>query len=91
MHGQKVAFGTIVHLLVEDNKEEALRVAHFNKSVGLPTTLGDLNVEMTDEKLKVLVGDCLGKGNTCWNIGPHLTADLLSKSILGADSLGRGL
>ena len=91
MHGQKVAFGSIVHLLVEGNREEALRVARFNKCVGLPTTLKDLNVEMTDEKLKLLVDNCLEKGNTCWNVGPHLTAEMLSKAILEAEKLGQGL
>lgn len=88
MHGQKVAFGTMVHLLVEDNKEEALRVAQFNKAVGLPTTLRDLHVDLTDEKLQLLVGNCLEQGNTCWNVGPRLTADTLRAAITEADKLG---
>lgn len=91
MHGQKVAFGTIVHLLLEDNKAEAIKVARFNKAVGLPTTLQDLKIDMTDEKLHLLIDKCLEKGSTCWNIGPHLTADLLRVAITEADKLGQSL
>ena len=37
MHGEKVAFGTIAQLTLENDRTEAARVARFNQRVGLPT------------------------------------------------------
>ncbi len=55
-HGEKVSFGTIVHLVLENApREELEEVLAYCKSVGLPTCLGDLGVkEVTDEKVAPL-------------------------------------
>ncbi len=45
-HGEKVAFGTICQLVLENRPmEEISEVISFCKSVGLPTTLKDLGLE----------------------------------------------
>ena len=52
-HGEKVAFGTLVQLVLENAPEEELaEVLDFCAKVGLPTTLEDLGVkEVTKEKV----------------------------------------
>ncbi len=51
-HGEKVAFGTICQLMLENRpKEEIDEVIEFCLSVGLPTTLCDLNIEASEDKI----------------------------------------
>ena len=45
-HGEKVAFGTLSQLLLENASLDEIReVLAFCQSVGLPVTLGELGVE----------------------------------------------
>lgn len=87
----QVAFGTMVQLMCEGDEAEARRVAEFNQSVGLPVTLSDLHVTLTEPKLELLVGKTLEEGSISWNLGPHLTPELVREAILKADKLGASL
>ena len=49
-HGEKVAFGTLVQLVLEDADRELLeQIISFCMEVGLPTTLADLGIENADD------------------------------------------
>ena len=48
LHGEIVSYGTLVQLLIDDQYDELRRVYAFNKSVGLPTSLRDLDLERSD-------------------------------------------
>lgn len=87
----QVAFGTLVHLMCEGNEAEAKRVATFNLAVGLPVTLSDLHVTLSEPKLEVLVSKTLEEGSISWNLGPHLNPDLVREAIVKADKLGASL
>ena len=52
-HGEKVAFGTLVHLILENApKSEFLELLDFCIAVGLPVCLADIGVDsITDEEL----------------------------------------
>lgn len=90
MHGEKVAYGTIVQLLYERDIDEAIKVVRFNKTVGLPTTLADLHIDAEDgAQLDLLVANCMEEGTTCWNEAPDLSSQVLKEAILEADRLGR--
>lgn len=91
MHGEKVAFGTMVQLMCEGNDAEARRVAAFNKSVGLPYTLADLHVTLTEPTLALLVAKTLEEGSISHNLGPHLTPQLVREAVVKADQLGASL
>lgn len=52
LHGEVVAFGTLICLLYDGQRDEYDRVKAFNKSVGLPTTIAEMGVEK--EKLYAL-------------------------------------
>ena len=53
LHGELVAFGILLLLLVDDNQADFERVYQFNKRVGLPTTIED--VEITTEDLPAVI------------------------------------
>ena len=48
LHGEIVSYGTLVQLLLDEQYEELRRVYDFNKSVGLPVCLKDLDLEKDD-------------------------------------------
>lgn len=49
LHGELVGFGVLLLLLIDGQKEEFERVYAFNRSVGLPTSIED--VEITEKDL----------------------------------------
>lgn len=81
----------MVQLMCEGNEAEARRVAEFNKTVGLPVTLSDLHVTLTEPKLELLVSKTLEEGSISWNLGPHLTPELVREAVVQADKLGQSL
>ncbi|MBQ6335277.1 MAG: iron-containing alcohol dehydrogenase family protein [Erysipelotrichaceae bacterium] len=48
LHGEIVSYGTLVQLLIDKQYEELRRVYDFNKKVGLPVCLKDLDLEKDD-------------------------------------------
>lgn len=50
LHGEKVAFGTLVQLLLEKDEEEYQKVLSFCRKAGLPISLEDLNVSADQSK-----------------------------------------
>lgn len=47
-HGEIVAFGVLCLLAADKNYKELDRIARFNKSVGLPVKLSDIEIEESD-------------------------------------------
>ncbi len=89
-HGEKVAFGAIVQLVLENAPaEELTRTIKYCQSVGLPTCLADLGVkEVTPEKvMKVAVG-ATAEGETIHNMPFAVTAQMVYGALYAADKLG---
>jgi len=89
-HGEKVAFGTIVHLVLENAPREELRtVLAFCRSVGLPTCLKDLGVvQVTPEKVMSVAKTATAPGESVYNMPFAVSADSVYAAILAADKLG---
>ncbi len=90
-HGEKVAFGTLVQLVMENRKtEEIERVIKFCIEVGLPVTLADIGVkQVSDEKIyQVAEAVCAG-GETVHNEPFAVTVDGVYAAILAADAWGK--
>ncbi|OCL26968.1 glycerol dehydrogenase [Orenia metallireducens] len=90
-HGEKVAYSTIVQLVLEDREPELIDgVIDFCKSVGLPTTLADLGIEEINEDdiLKVAKASTV-EGETIHNMPFAVDAQMVKDAILAADRLGR--
>lgn len=90
-HGEKVAFGTIVQLVLENApKEEIDTVLAYCKAVGLPTCLGDLGVkEITVEKVKAVAELSCAENESIHNLPFKVTVEDVMAAIYAADTLGR--
>lgn len=90
-HGEKVAFGTLVQLMLENAPEEELEeVIDFCMAVGLPTTLADLGVKEPDSKRLMEVATlAAAPGDTLGNMPFEVTPQTVYAAILAADAAGR--
>ncbi len=87
-HGEKVAFGTITQLVME-NAEELEEVILFCIEAGLPVTLRELGIEeVTPEKIRAVAEAASVEGETIHNMPFTVTADSVYAAIMAADALG---
>lgn len=75
-HGEKVAYGVLVQLVLENSMEEFKKVTEFNRSIGLPTCLKDLGLNKIDVDLLKKAADlaCV-EGETIHNMPFTVTSD----------------
>ena len=90
-HGEKVAFGTIVQLVLENASEEELsEVINFCIKVNLQVTLEDLGVkEITKEKIMAVAEASASPDETIHNMPFKVTSEDVYSAILVANSLGK--
>lgn len=90
-HGNCVAFGTLVQLVLEGvPQEEFDEVQDFCLEVGLPTTLEEVGIT-TDEQIKKIAEAACVPGETIHNLAGDVTPDELYAAIVQADAMGRAL
>ncbi|ELP2657194.1 glycerol dehydrogenase [Vibrio parahaemolyticus] len=90
LHGEKVAFGTLTQLVLENaDREEINQVLNFCQEVGLPTNLFDMGVKEIDhEKLmEVAIASC-AEGETIHNMPFPVTPQSVYAALLTAHTLG---
>lgn len=88
-HGEKVAFGVIVQLVLENaSSEEINRILAYCHSVGLPTTLAQLGVERSHENVQK-IADIASLPLETIHLMPFVvtTRDVFA-AILVADTIG---
>lgn len=92
-HGEKVAFGTLSQLVIENAPiEEIKEVVSFCKQLGLPTTLEELGIkEVTKEKIMKVAKAATAEGETIYNMVQTINADVVYAAIMTADGLGKSL
>lgn len=90
-HGEKVAFGTLVQLVLENrSREEIEEVLSFCAEVGLPMTLAAIGiVDPTEEKIRRVAEAACAPDDTIHNEPFPVTADSVYAAIFAADALGR--
>lgn len=90
-HGEKVAFGTLVQLVLENASDEELsEVLDFCVSVGLPITLGELGVtEINSDEIRKVAETAAAPTDTIHNMPFPVTAQNVYDAILAADAIGR--
>lgn len=89
-HGEKVAFGTLVQLVLENaDNQEIEEVIDFCISVGLPVTLKDLGItDVNQEQLYEVAKLACAETETIHNMPFEVSADTVYAAIMGADALG---
>ena len=90
-HGEKVAFGTLVQLILENaDEDELIEVVNFCIEVGLPVTLAELGIkEIKEDEIMEVAKLACADGDTLGNMPFVVTPEDVYAAILGADALGR--
>ena len=90
-HGEKVAFGTLTQLLLENAPmEEINEVLEFCRAVGLPTNLFDMGVKKVDvDKLREVAEASCAEGETIHNMPFPVTPDMVLAAMLTAHQIGQ--
>lgn len=90
-HGEKVAFGTITQLVLENIPEEELGdIICWCIELGLPVTLKELGVEkVTDEKIMAVAEAACAENDTLHNMPFEVTPETVCAAIKAADAYGR--
>ncbi|MCL2023879.1 MAG: glycerol dehydrogenase, partial [Oscillospiraceae bacterium] len=89
MHGEKVAIGTLVQLILENAPYDELKEAmDYYKTVGLPTSLKEIGItEVTEEKLRSVSSAVLGEGSCIHNMPFKLDEDMVYNALAYVDTL----
>ena len=89
-HGEKVAFGTIVQLVMENAPTEELEeVIDFCLTVGLPVTLEQMGIkEINKDDIMKVAQAAAAPGETIHAMPFPVDADTVYGAILAADNLG---
>ena len=89
-HGEKVAFGTLVQLVLENAPmEEINEVLGFCKAVGLPVCLADIGVtEITAEELMAVAEKTCIPEESVHSMPFDVTPDMVVAAIVTADKIG---
>lgn len=93
-HGEGVAFGAIVNvILFRWERERILRQLRFTRSVGLPTTFADFDLEgITQEQVREECRRMIGEGaEPRFGLPWPISADMVAEAMLEIDYLGRTL
>lgn len=90
-HGEKVAFGTLAQLALENIPAEELEeIIGFCIEVGLPVTLKGLGItEVTDEKIMAVAEAACAENDTLHNMPFAVTPETVAAAIKAADAYGR--
>lgn len=90
-HGEKVAFGTIVQLVLEKQPESVFtEVLNFATSVKLPVTLGEIGLaDVSDDKLLKVAKAATAPHKTIHNEPFPVDANMVLNAMREADSIGQ--
>lgn len=90
-HGEKVAFGLIVQLVMEGQPRVVLDpVLEFCENVGLPITLAQIGLtDAPRELIDAIAVRATAAGETIHNEPFEVTPDMVSHAILAANAVGR--
>jgi glycerol dehydrogenase len=91
LHGEKVAFGVLVQLILEkSDRAELDEVLSFSASVGLPMTLSEIGCgDLSTEMLTMVSARAIAPGETIHNEPFKVTESMVAEAILAADAEGR--
>jgi glycerol dehydrogenase-like iron-containing ADH family enzyme len=91
LHGEKVAFGLVVQLVIEGRPTDELdQVLDFANTVGLPSTLAQLGLgDPSQETMAGIAERTLAPGETAHNEPFELSPATVTDAMWAADAIGR--
>lgn len=89
MHGEKVAYGTLVQLVLENRSlEEIRKFLFFYQAIGMPTTLKEMKLDNTEYSDLLRVGELANDdGDTMGNLSKVVSAKNIADAILAVDAI----
>ena len=93
LHGEKVAFGLMVQLVVEGRPDEEInRVRDFCREVGLPTTLAEVGLpDVSDATLATIAERTVAPDESSHHEPFEVTAGMIADGIRAADRASRAV
>jgi glycerol dehydrogenase len=93
LHGEKVAFATLVQLDLENRERDIIiDIIGFYKRMGLPTCLGDLGMKTIDtRKLEQAIENTCQPGSYIHNMPFKIDPQAVMDSVLKVEELGSSL
>ncbi|MFP5212846.1 MAG: glycerol dehydrogenase, partial [Acidobacteriota bacterium] len=90
-HGEKVAFGTLVQLVLEDAPTPEIEaVLNFCTQVGLPVTLAQIGLEeLSPELLGQIASRAIEPGESIHNEPFEVSAIMVADAVMTADTIGK--
>lgn len=90
-HGEKVAYGILVQLVLELHpEEELLDYIYFFRKLDLPTTLKDMHLDGASFEDLVKVGEAATQeGETMKNLSPDITPVDVANAIIAVDQISQ--
>ncbi|MDO9416745.1 glycerol dehydrogenase [Pararhizobium sp.] len=90
-HGEKVAFGVLCLLMLEGRPlSEISEMVQLCRSIGLPTTLADLNLAtVSKEDLERVAVAALAPGSATWKVAIPLSVAIVRDAIIATDAFTR--
>ena len=90
-HGEKVNFGTLTQLVIENMPEDELSdILDWMTAVGLPVTLGELGItDLSREHLMPVAEAACAEDDTLHNLPLEVTPEIVYNAMLAADAYGR--
>ena len=92
-HGEKVAYGTLVQLFLENRpKEELNKYIHFYQQIGMPTTLKEMHLENASYEDLLKVGQqATIEGETIHQMPFKVQASDIAQAIVAVDAYVKSL
>jgi glycerol dehydrogenase len=92
-HGEKVAYGTLVQLFLENRpKEELNKYIRFYQQIGMPTTLKEMHLETASYEDLLKVGQqATIEGETIHQMPFEVKASDIAQAIVAVDAYVQGL
>lgn len=90
-HGEKVAYGTLVQLVLENTSDEKLqKFIDFYKGIGMPVTLKEMHLEDTSFEDLVEVGKlATNPEDTFANLSDKITPEEIASAILAVNEISK--
>ncbi len=86
LHGNKVAYGVFVQLVLENRFDEIERLLPFYAALGLPTSLSDMLTEpLSESAIRAVAIRAAEAGETIHMMPGVITADKVEQAILGLE------
>ena len=87
LHGEIVSYGVLVLLTLDKQTSELERIFNFNKSIGLPTKLADLDIT-TMEQLEVVINKAKETKDLA-HVPYEITKDMIREAVLALEDYNK--